>query len=94
MFLPDDPHRVCMAEEKHLPGEDRDFLDHARQISRTGYSSVFLSGGGLDCSRYSIACWDPVACLTAKGGGNLSNRIIPWGAFPLPGAWPDTWPMS
>jgi para-aminobenzoate synthetase component 1 len=54
---------VVVSEEE----TDRSFLDRAEVIARQVHSAVLMSGGDLDCSRYCLACWNPLAVLTAKG---------------------------
>ncbi|HAY23266.1 MAG TPA: aminodeoxychorismate/anthranilate synthase component I, partial [Desulfobacterales bacterium] len=36
-------------------------------LRRTPYAMLLLSGGSLDCSRYSIMGWDPYLVMQAKG---------------------------
>jgi para-aminobenzoate synthetase component I len=36
-------------------------------VRRQPYAMLLLSGGDLDCSRYSLMGWDPFCVLTAKG---------------------------
>ncbi|SMC18036.1 para-aminobenzoate synthetase component 1 [Desulfacinum hydrothermale DSM 13146] len=46
---------------------DPSFLDRAKAIGQRIHSAVLMSGGCLDCSRYCLACWNPLAVLSAKG---------------------------
>ena len=46
---------------------DRHFLEMARGIAGLPGACLLLSGGGLDCSRYSLAGWDPLLVFSAKG---------------------------
>ncbi|MEE9435302.1 MAG: aminodeoxychorismate synthase component I [Candidatus Adiutricales bacterium] len=43
------------------------FFDYARSIVSKPNSGLLLSGGDLDCSRYSIAGWEPFLVVKAKG---------------------------
>ncbi|MBI9077422.1 MAG: aminodeoxychorismate synthase component I [Desulfatibacillum sp.] len=69
MSLPDFTSRsVAIKTREVSPGTDEDFRARARKIAQTGYSAILLSGGNLDCARYSMACWAPVCCLQSMGG--------------------------
>jgi para-aminobenzoate synthetase component 1 len=46
---------------------DQMFLDRVRGLANEPYSAVLLSGGDLDCSRYSLAAWDPLLVFKSKG---------------------------
>lgn len=50
-------------------------------IRRQPYAMLLLSGGSLDCARYSLMGWDPFLVLTAKG-----TRVF-MGLPPEPGVW-------
>lgn len=45
------------------------FLALARGVAGQEGGCVLLSGGDLDCSRYSLATWDPLLVLRGKGPG-------------------------
>ena len=47
--------------------DDRAFLERVRGIVSQPCSAVLLSGGDLDCSRYSMAAWDPFLVFRSKG---------------------------
>jgi para-aminobenzoate synthetase component 1 len=47
-------------------GDDA-FLAWARHLSKESQSVVLLSGGDLDCSRYSIIGWNPFMTFRSKG---------------------------
>ncbi|MEW6351866.1 MAG: aminodeoxychorismate synthase component I [Thermodesulfobacteriota bacterium] len=47
--------------------DDAEFLDRVERLAEVPYSAVLLSGGTLDCSRYSIAVSDPFMVFTSKG---------------------------
>jgi len=59
--------RILTMETTFRNGSDEKFLELAQEIAEGEVSAVLLSGGGLDCSRYSIACGDPFLILRAKG---------------------------
>ena len=46
---------------------DDSFLQRVAFLAERPYSAVFLSGGDLDCARYSMAFWDPFVVFRAKG---------------------------
>jgi para-aminobenzoate synthetase component 1 len=46
---------------------DGAFLERVEQLVERPYSSVLLSGGRLDCSRYSLAAWEPLLVFRSKG---------------------------
>lgn len=46
---------------------DDSFLERVAPLARRPYSAVFMSGGGLDCARFSMAFWNPLVILRAKG---------------------------
>jgi para-aminobenzoate synthetase component 1 len=41
--------------------DDAGFLEQVRGLAELPCSAVLLSGGDLDCSRHSLAAWDPGA---------------------------------
>jgi para-aminobenzoate synthetase component I len=53
---------------------DRIFLERATELASGTYRVVLLSGGELDCSRYSLAAWDPFLMFKSKG-----TRLQLWG---------------
>ncbi len=54
-------------------GEAVGLLDLFQPLCRVPYAMLLLSGGDLDCSRYSIMGWDPFLVLEAKG-----RRMFLW----------------
>ncbi len=46
---------------------DDSFLERVAPLAQRPYSAVFMSGGGLDCARFSMAFWNPLVLLRAKG---------------------------
>ncbi|HYA02875.1 MAG TPA: aminodeoxychorismate/anthranilate synthase component I, partial [Syntrophobacteria bacterium] len=46
---------------------DAAFLERAERLVDRPYSLVLLSGGRLDCSRYSLAAWEPLLVFKGKG---------------------------
>ena len=46
---------------------DAAFFDLVRSLVEQPFSAVLLSGGNLDCARYSIVGWDPFLVLKSKG---------------------------
>ncbi len=46
---------------------DEAFLRQVRGLAEEPCSAVLLSGGQLDCSRYSLAAWDPLLIFRSKG---------------------------
>jgi para-aminobenzoate synthetase component I len=46
---------------------DDEFLARVRGLAGEPCSAVLLSGGRLDCSRYSLAAWDPLLIFRSKG---------------------------
>ena len=46
---------------------DEAFLCRVRGLGDEPCSAVLLSGGQLDCSRYSLAAWDPLLIFRSKG---------------------------
>lgn len=87
MPAPDAIIKIRLESSQVFPGvSDQDFLSKAREISQSAYSIVLLSGGSLDCSRYSIACWNPFCCIKAKGRAityETSDKVITWQGDPL-----------
>jgi para-aminobenzoate synthetase component 1 len=63
--------------------EDRDFLDIARNWASQPYSGTLLSGGELDCSRYSIAAREPFLIFKSKGDRSIIQT--PHHSFPMHG---------
>jgi len=64
----------CQAPLKLLKNEilcenasDSVFLETARGLAGMPGCCVLLSGGDLDCSRYSLIAWDPFLTFKAKG---------------------------
>jgi para-aminobenzoate synthetase component 1 len=47
--------------------DDAAFLERVERLAERPYSSVLLSGGRLDCSRYSLAAWEPLLVFKSKG---------------------------
>jgi para-aminobenzoate synthetase component 1 len=47
--------------------DDVAFLSVVRSLAKETFSVVLLSGGHLDCARYSIAAWDPLLIFKSKG---------------------------
>jgi para-aminobenzoate synthetase component I len=45
---------------------DKAFLHQIRGLAHEPCSAVLLSGGQLDCSRYSLAAWDPLLIFRSK----------------------------
>ncbi|ACL02932.1 Chorismate binding-like protein [Desulfatibacillum aliphaticivorans] len=87
MSSPDFPSRtVAIKTRKTSPGSDAAFLDLAREIGKTSYSAVLMSGGDLDCSRYSLAFSEPVCCLKSFGAKIILETAqdkISWEGDPL-----------
>ncbi|HBD09345.1 MAG TPA: aminodeoxychorismate synthase component I [Syntrophobacteraceae bacterium] len=46
---------------------DEAFLRRVRGLADEPCSAILLSGGQLDCSRYSLAAWDPLLIFRSKG---------------------------
>ncbi|WP_448384474.1 aminodeoxychorismate synthase component I [Desulfosoma sp.] len=46
---------------------DDSFLQRVAFLADLPYGAVFLSGGALDCARYSMAFWNPLVVFRAKG---------------------------
>jgi anthranilate synthase/aminodeoxychorismate synthase-like glutamine amidotransferase len=72
--------------EKAFGVEDADFLAEAEQLAENRMSAILLSGGSLDCSRYSIAAGRPFLVLRAKDGKiriDAGNRSWSWDGDPL-----------
>ncbi|CAN2040696.1 aminodeoxychorismate synthase [Candidatus Magnetomoraceae bacterium gMMP-15] len=44
-----------------------EFFNYVKNYLSKPFSALLLSGGNQDCSRYSIAVWDPFLCFKSKG---------------------------
>lgn len=75
------PLQVRLEQQKlsDTKAADADFLCYARAWAKEPYSAVLLSGGNLDCSRYSIAVKNPF--LIFKSKGNSSQIQTPQQTF-------------
>jgi len=60
---------VGVVHMEHLATQvdDQMFLNRVRGLANEPYSAVLLSGGSLDCSRYSLAAWNPLLVFKSKG---------------------------
>jgi para-aminobenzoate synthetase component 1 len=47
--------------------DDAGFLEQVQGLAELPWSAVLLSGGDLDCSRHSLAAWDPMLVFSSKG---------------------------
>jgi para-aminobenzoate synthetase component 1 len=54
-------------EEHPPPPGVEDLAAWFAPLRRQPYAMLLLSGGGLDCSRYSLMGWDPFLVIKAKG---------------------------
>ncbi len=81
---------------------DDSFLERVAPVAERPYSAVFLSGGALDCARYSMAFWNPLVVFRAKGHqltlstaeGSWASRCHPLDALDsLVGATRPTFPL-
>lgn len=61
------PIRCVARELLAAAADDSAFLQYIKPLAVTPYSAVLLSGGALDCSRYSIAAADPFLVFRSKG---------------------------
>lgn len=53
--------------ERRFPMSDDAFLEQALTVAGRPYATVLLSGGDLDCARFSIAACDPFLVIESKG---------------------------
>ena len=67
--LPFETLRVGCPGVQHIADniDDEGFIDFAGRMTGGPYAAVLLSGGELDCSRYSIAAADPFLVFSGKG---------------------------
>ncbi len=78
--------RVAHQSVSEAEADDEVFLSYARRYGATPYSVTLLSGGDLDCSRYSILAWDPFLVFTSKGDDirlRLFGEAIAWRGDPM-----------
>jgi para-aminobenzoate synthetase component I len=63
------PKSVAVAHLELVASDlsDDEFLGRVRGLGGEPCSAVLLSGGQLDCSRYSLAAWDPLLIFRSKG---------------------------
>jgi para-aminobenzoate synthetase component I len=66
-FLPEGPVRLAIQSVAQSGVDDAAFLEMVRSMAGESFSAVLLSGGHLDCARYSIAGWDPFLVFKSKG---------------------------
>lgn len=62
------------------------FLERVAPMAARPYSAVFLSGGNLDCARYSMAFWNPLVVFRAKGHGvtlTTARETVTYQTHPL-----------
>ena len=72
-LLPRQPVRLAIRLLAQSGMDDAGFLDVVQSLAFEPFSAVLLSGGHLDCARYSIAGWDPFLVFKSKG------RMVEWG---------------
>jgi para-aminobenzoate synthetase component I len=63
------PHSIHLADHQVVTSSvtDRGFLHRAQNFVSGNRGVVLLSGGQLDCSRYSLAAWEPFLVFRSKG---------------------------
>jgi para-aminobenzoate synthetase component I len=66
-ILPQPPMVLATRHLAETGMDDAAFLEMVRSLAKKPFSAVLLSGGHLDCARYSIAGWDPFLVLKSKG---------------------------
>jgi para-aminobenzoate synthetase component I len=66
-ILPQKPLGLATRSLAETGINDAAFLAVVRSLAENTFSAVLLSGGNLDCARYSIAGWDPFVVLKSKG---------------------------
>lgn len=59
--------RGVQAREVSSRENDDSFLERVAPLAQRPYTAVLLSGGDLDCARYSMAFWNPLVLFRAKG---------------------------
>lgn len=65
--LPSGPARLLAYITLERQADDARFWQLARGIAALPGACVLASGGDLDCSRHSLAGWDPLLIFSAKG---------------------------
>jgi len=66
-MLPQQPMGLATRLLAETGMDDAAFLDVVRSLAEKPFSAVLLSGGRLDCARYSIAGWDPFVVFKSRG---------------------------
>jgi para-aminobenzoate synthetase component I len=66
-ILPQQPMGLAIRSLAETGIDDAAFLTAVRSLAEETFSAVLLSGGHLDCARYSIAGWDPFLVFQSKG---------------------------
>jgi para-aminobenzoate synthetase component I len=66
-ILPQQPMGLAIRSLAETGINDAAFLEAVRSLVGKTFSAVLLSGGHLDCARYSIAGWDPFVVFKSKG---------------------------